>query len=147
MAGKTTTLSIRISTEMRRELDVLAEKNRQSVSDFVKQVLSENMTGERFRQARNELDSLNTSATGIESLTVKLSRLHRELLEKTRGRGDELLKVLDSVKADADSLAKQIAAVRSRERMEHLGTLIISATVLFLAGAGGMVAVRFFSGA
>ena len=142
MTGKTTTMSIRISTEMRRELDVLAEKNKQSVSDFVKAVLSENMTGSRFRETRKELDGLKVSADSIEALTARLTRTHRELLEKTHNQGEELLSVLGRVKSDAGDVDELLTAIRSRERMERLGTLIISAGVLFVMGAGGMVAMH-----
>ncbi|WP_395755453.1 ribbon-helix-helix protein, CopG family (plasmid) [Edwardsiella ictaluri] len=66
MTTKTTTLSIRISSEMRHELEALAEKNRLSLSDFVKRTLRENMTGRRFEQAQNEVTRLESSARDID---------------------------------------------------------------------------------
>ncbi len=73
MTTKTTTLSIRISSEMRLEIEALAEKNRLSLSDFVKRTLCENMTGRRFEQAQNDLTRLESSARDIDRQTEDLS--------------------------------------------------------------------------
>ncbi|BEI00738.1 hypothetical protein [Edwardsiella ictaluri] len=140
MTTKTTTLSIRISSEMRHELEALAEKNRLSLSDFVKRTLCENMTGRRFEQAQNELTRLESSARNIDRQTAKLAGEHRELLEKTQNRGKEMLKVIAAVQRQTADLSTAIDGIRTRERWERFTTLLICAMFLLIFGFAGTCA-------
>jgi nitrate reductase NapE component len=140
MTTKTTTLSIRISSEMRHELEALAEKNRLSLSDFVKRTLRENMTGRRFEQAQNDLTRLESSARDIDRQTAKLASAHRELLEKTQNRGKEMLEAIAAVQRQTGELSTAIDSIRKRERWERFTTLLICAMFLLIFGFVGTYA-------
>lgn len=140
MTTKTTTLSIRISSEMRIELEALAEKNRLSLSNFVKRTLRENMTGRRFEQAQNDLTRLESSARNIDRQTAKLAGEHRELLEKTQTRGKEMLKVIAAVQRQTGDLSTAIDGIRTRERWERFTTLLVCAMFLLIFAFAGTYA-------
>lgn len=143
MTTKTTTLSIRISSEMRLELEALAEKNRLSLSDFVKRTLCENMTGRRFEQAQNDLTRLESSARNIDRQTAKLAGEHRELLEKTQNRGKKMLEVIAAVQRQTGDLSIAIDGIRKRERWERFTTLLICAMFMLIFGFAGVYAAEW----
>ena len=137
MSQKTTTLSIRIPTEMRLDLEALAEKNELSLSDFVKRTLRENMTGQRFAHARDELARLDASAQDISGQTAQIARTHRELLEKTQEHGNSMLSVIAAVRQQLDELERIVAGMQKREQNTRYTALFIAAVFMFAFGLVG----------
>jgi hypothetical protein len=132
MTKRDTSVNVRLTSEEREALQLLADRNRRTLSDYIRLVLQDHMRTKRLREAEQRLEEVRAGTQETERLvekarmhldTVSRSALHplpggagRGFEDTGRGlphRGDELKAALQRAQQELSHSLDEIEALKA----------------------------------
>lgn len=111
--SKTTTLSLRIDEELKKTLSVRAKASNRTITDYVREILSESHAETVKNQAREELQELEHQANRFASLVEQHGRNYEKSAREIARLGNEFNQCVESATSNLDKDSLVLNAIFS----------------------------------